>query len=1322
MTQVDMNNLPLQMVAPPQVVAPQIFQVTNAPQQSGTQIPAGTQMVQIATDRGPMMVPVYQPQAQGSMQMTQTSASVATTVPTSNTRAARPFVRGRVDAQFCVQIERQRKMMAQMRVTLLTVNAREAWNINEENSYQRMLEQDEESEMFHNFGYETDMSDGTPEPLAENERIVGMQEFRNARARREALAQDPFGLYWTSLLDSGASHSTWCNDGIVHGIHQAPLPMHMFTNTGDRLVDEMGYVDVCPFPIYYDGEGSANVNSMSELVKHGYRITMDTDVDNAMIVHCGGGKQMRFVMKKGVYVFENPDGPRERGADETSLRARDNQPLNEINQPYFSAYQKTGYSADQVMMPTVRKNMEGFTRKQVQAAQDVRSAMHIVGAPDERRLKQAIRAGLFKNCTITEEAIDHAQAIYGKDTSTLKGKSTRKTPKKVIDDWIAIPRELTEHNELLELFVDHMFVNNAIFLTCIDGTVKFRMCKAVPNTSANEMLNGLDSFLRTYNHGGFDIVKINCDQAFIPITEEMQDEMNIVVDPTTPGGHEPTAERNNRTIKERMRVAHARMPYSAIPRVMTEALGERVAETLNYFPAKNGISDHYSTMQIVEHRNVDFKRDCVAEFGAYVHGKGGESKNTMEPRTIEAVYMRPTKLLRAGHKLLNLNSRKVITRPQVVVLPVTDQVIARVNAWANEEGVYSLKFFDKNGDEETFQDGDQIAGVDDTQQGYAEEAFDPDYQDEEEEELKRDANLQGRFDDIDYDEEVDLIMDAIDEVYDDEEVAQLFGDDEDEDDVPSLRYQAINADEDDDDSDDEDFDFETPIGQTVPEVAIEDDGDELTADEHAAELDEIINDVVEEEINFYSPRKTRSGRTYAQVVTGIQHSSRSEPVEDTSTRSAKKKKNNGRCNTRRKHRQKILKSKLKLAIKRKKISRSDLEKSKEAIHNLQFRQTGDNWFDYTDEEATLIARCMMQIRDKFDTQKGMQFIQQYYLNKGLKIFGDEGRAAVDKELHQLLKRECFAPVDVSELSQLQIKRAQEAMMLLAEKLFTQEKKGRLVFRGDGTREWLSREDTASPTASLEGIELTCTVDAYERRDMMSMDVPNAFIQTFMPEPDDINERVVMKITGSLVDILINMEPQYRKFVVLENGKRVIYTVVLRAIYGMLESSLMWYNQFRGDLEGIGFEFNAYDPCIANRVVNGKQQTIRFHVDDLLSSHVDPKVNDEFAVWLNDKYGSIKPCTIVRGKLHRYLGMMLDFTVDGKVKFRMDEYVERMIDEFPVKFDETVTQETPAANDLLEAGRGELLSDDLRETFHSYVARGYSFQNALVWIFIQRFRY
>ena len=123
------------------------------------------------------------------------------------------------------------------------------------------------------------------------------------------------------------------------------------------------------------------------------------------------------------------------------------------------------------------------------------------------------------------------------------------------------------------------------------------------------------------------------------------------------------------------------------------------------------------------------------------------------------------------------------------------------------------------------------------------------------------------------------------------------------------------------------------------------------------------------------------------------------------------------------------------------------------------------------------------------------------------------------------------------------------------------------------------------------------------------------------------------------------------------------------------------------------------------MVRGKQHTIRFHVDDLLSSHMDPKANDEFAKWLDLKYGQLKPCKIVRGTKHRYLGMILDFSVKGKLKIRMDDYVQNMLDEFPIKFDEKTKQATPAANDLLSAGTGNLLNKERRETFHSFVAKG-----------------
>ena len=52
--------------------------------------------------------------------------------------------------------------------------------------------------------------------------------------------------------------------------------------------------------------------------------------------------------------------------------------------------------------------------------------------------------------------------------------------------------------------------------------------------------------------------------------------------------------------------------------------------------------------------------------------------------------------------------------------------------------------------------------------------------------------------------------------------------------------------------------------------------------------------------------------------------------------------------------------------------------------------------------------------------------------------------------------------------------------------------------------------------------LTLTIDAHENIDVMSADVPNAFIQTAMPEKKEGEEHVMMKITGVLVDMLVSI--------------------------------------------------------------------------------------------------------------------------------------------------------------------------------------------------------
>jgi hypothetical protein len=208
----------------------------------------------------------------------------------------------------------------------------------------------------------------------------------------------------------------------------------------------------------------------------------------------------------------------------------------------------------------------------------------------------------------------------------------------------------------------------------------------------------------------------------------------------------------------------------------------------------------------------------------------------------------------------------------------------------------------------------------------------------------------------------------------------------------------------------------------------------------------------------------------------------------------------------------------------------------------------------------------------------------------------------------------------------------------------------------------------------------------------------------MPEPEKGEDRVIMKITGVLVDMLVQLDPEtYGPFVVLEKGRKVLYVRVLRAIYGMLQAALLWYKKFRKDLEAIGFKFNPYDPCVANRIIKGSQHTIRFHVDDLNSSHKNSKVNDLFVEWLDRMYGEHGEVKVVRGKVHDYLGMTFDFSVGGKVKIHMKDYVKDMVDGFPVKITGTLPRGAP--DDLFSEGKGAKLDKDRAEEFHTTVAKG-----------------
>jgi hypothetical protein len=363
--------------------------------------------------------------------------------------------------------------------------------------------------------------------------------------------------------------------------------------------------------------------------------------------------------------------------------------------------------------------------------------------------------------------------------------------------------------------------------------------------------------------------------------------------------------------------------------------------------------------------------------------------------------------------------------------------------------------------------------------------------------------------------------------------------------------------------------------------------------------------------------------------------------------------------------------------------------------------------EYDGEQARVLATVMCQINERLTTttvKQGHQFFVTYSLKKGIDKFGDAGKDAALKEMKQLHNRECFKPIDFNTMNEIEQKRALESLIFI-----TQKKNGTVKARhcanGNPQRNWIDREDASSPTVSTEATLLTAVIEAQEGRDVATCDIPNAFIQTDLEEHDEQGNRTIMKIRGQLVDILCELDPSYVDYVVHERKSKVLYMHVIKAIYGLLKSAMLFYKKLTADLKGFGFELNPYDPCVANKLVDGKQLTVSWHVDDLKVSHHQTKVVDDFINWVKKTYGSIGEVKTTRGKVHEYLGMKLDYTEKGKVIVDMIDYVESMIQNFPFQLPKGKVTSPWNDNLFNIEENSERLDQEHAEQFHTTTAQG-----------------
>eukprot|EP00957_Ditylum_brightwellii_P046064 3495178-Ditylum_brightwellii.AAC.1 len=123
---------------------------------------------------------------------------------------------------------------------------------------------------------------------------------------------------------------------------------------------------------------------------------------------------------------------------------------------------------------------------------------------------------------------------------------------------------------------------------------------------------------------------------------------------------------------------------------------------------------------------------------------------------------------------------------------------------------------------------------------------------------------------------------------------------------------------------------------------------------------------------------------------------------------------------------------------------------------------------------------------------------QYHVSKGLKVFGKDGFAALDKELCELQMREVVLPLDPDKMTHQTKRDAPQYLMFLSKKQC-----GRIKARGCADRrkqqKHTHRDDASSPTVSTAALLLSCVIGTKEKRDVATLDVLNAFMQADMDD-------------------------------------------------------------------------------------------------------------------------------------------------------------------------------------------------------------------------------
>ena len=288
-------------------------------------------------------------------------------------------------------------------------------------------------------------------------------------------------------LDSCCTFHNVFSTNCVENISKSNKTLVSNCNAGETSSTREGYYG--RFHVWVNTNGMANLLSIPCLVREGYRVGYET-----------GGTWTVTIPEGTIIPFEKDIGVTEGIPFIDTRRCK-----------------KEGLC----LIETVRKNFKGYSKKEIEKAVLSKTTQAMVGHPPTARFKQIVSDSHLAECPVDVNDVSRSVVIFGPDRSRLRGAATRQNPKRVVEEYMKMPRDFYQLHKFVTLSADVMFVNGIPFLITFSRNIRLITAEHVPTRTARQLAKSLMNIVELYGRGGFLVRLVLMDMEFEKIKDKV---------------------------------------------------------------------------------------------------------------------------------------------------------------------------------------------------------------------------------------------------------------------------------------------------------------------------------------------------------------------------------------------------------------------------------------------------------------------------------------------------------------------------------------------------------------------------------------------------------------------------------------------------------------------------------------------------------------------------------------------------------------------------------------------------------------------------------